>query len=122
MPRPPLPLGLAIVGLLQGLRHDGSYRSSKMPTLQEGHGCGLPCIFGIFSYLVYPSFSLTLHIDGHKNQQFDTAYQDYVNLFLSCLIFHKKKFLACGIFWFLHNQGKHGHSALMSRLAKYSET
>ena len=71
---------------------------------------GLPEInlFCFFSYLVYPPFSLTLHIDGHKNQQFDTAYQDYVNLFLSCLIFHKKKFLACGICWFLHNQGKHG--------------
>ena len=49
-------------------------------------------LFCFFSYLVYPPFSLTLHIDGHKNQQFDTAYQDYVNLFLSCLIFHKKSF------------------------------
>ena len=48
--------------------------------------------FCFFSYSVYPLFSLTLHIDGHKNQQFDTAYQDYVNLFLPCLIFHKKVF------------------------------
>ena len=28
---------------VSGLRLDDSYRSSKMPTLQEGHGCGLPC-------------------------------------------------------------------------------
>ena len=45
-------------------------------------GCLKLIFFGFFSYLVYPSFSLTLHIDGHKNQQFDTAYQDYVNLFI----------------------------------------
>ena len=57
-------------------------------------------LFCFFSYSVYPPFSLTLHIDGHKNFQFDTAYQDYVNLFLSCLIFHKKSFQLVGFVGF----------------------